>query len=355
MLTQEGEMHEGSPKLRWGILGTGWIAEQFATDFPEAHSSELVAVASRDGRRAEEFAARHGARTAFGSYDDLVASDEIDVVYLALPNHLHLPWSLRAAAAGKQVLCEKPIALNARQAEQAFDGAEEAGVRLLEAFMYRMHPQVALLQGLLMRGAIGDVRLIETSFGGSLHGGYDNIRMQNASGGGAIMDLGCYGVSLSRLIAGTVNGADGREPVALKALAHLGEKSGVDEWSVAVMQFPGDIVASVTCGNQIDVPQAARIWGSRGHIELTEPWIAGRQAHPGSILIFADDGTPPETIRVPSDQHLFALEVDTFAGILSDGQVQAPVMDRADSLGNMRALDWWRREIGLHFAGEDVR
>lgn len=355
MLTHAGEKHETPPKLRWGVLGTGWIAEQFATDFPEAHSSELVAVASRDGVRAKRFADRHGVPNWFESYEALVASDEVDVVYLALPNHLHLPWSLRAAAAGKQVLCEKPIALNARQAEQAFDGAEEAGVRLLEAFMYRMHPQVTVLQGLLTRGAIGDVRLIETSFGGSLNGGYDNIRMQNASGGGALMDLGCYGVSLSRLVAGTVNGSDGREPVALRALGHLGEKSGVDEWSVAVMQFPGGIVASVTCGNQIDVPQAARIWGGRGHIELTEPWIAGRQGHPGSILVFADDGTPPETIEVPCEQPLFAVEVDAFAGILTEGRVGAPVMDRADSLGNMRALDWWRREIGLRFAGEDIQ
>jgi len=219
-----------SGEMRWGILGPGYIAEQFAADLPSSVTGRLAAVASRDAGRAAEFGARHGAARTYGSYDELLADDDVDAVYIALPNHLHLEWVERCAEAGKHVLCEKPLALTEDQARRAVAAADKGGVVLLEAFMYRMHPQIALLVELLRDRVVGDVRLVECSFGGNMRGGHENYRMQKSAGGGALMDLGCYGVSMSRLIAGVVTGRGAAEPTSVKALGHLGGTSGVDEW-----------------------------------------------------------------------------------------------------------------------------
>ena len=336
-------------ELRWGILGTGYIAEQFAADLPFAHHGRVRAIASRDRERAAGFAARHGIPQARGCYEALLGDPRVDCVYIALPNHLHLEWTCRAAAAGKHVLCEKPLAMNSGEASQAIAAAERSQVFLLEGFMYRTHPQIAELVRLLEAGAIGEVRVLEASFGGNMHEGLGNFRMQLAAGGGAIMDLGCYGVSMARLVAGVVSGQPFAEPAAIHATARIGSRSRIDEWSAAILDFEGPTIATVVCGNQVDIGSRVRIWGSEGNIELTDPWEAGKRDRPGSLLARRPGAAAAETRVIPADRPLYALEADAFAEALWQGRVPPPVMTLDDSVGNMRALDAWRRCVGLRF------
>lgn len=350
------DSHEARPGLRWGVLGTGFIAEQFCADLPFARHGRVRAVASRDAGRAAGFAARYGIPESYGSYEALLADPHIDCLYIALPNHLHLEWTERGSDLGKHVLCEKPLAMNSREAHAAVAAAERNGVVLLEAFMYRMHPQIAELARLLAAGTIGEVRLLEASFGGNLRGGHSNYRMQREAGGGALMDLGCYGVSMARLVAGVMAGQRFADPVSVQAAGRIGPDSQVDEWSAAVLDFDGPMVATVVCGNQVDVTSTVRIWGSEGNIEVPDPWEAGKKDRDGRLLLrtgraaAARPGAPgPEERVVPADRPLYALETDAFAQVVWSGEVPAPVMAPDDSLGNMRTLDAWRDAVGLEF------
>ena len=338
-----------APELGWGILGTGYIADLFAADLPAAGQGRVRAVASRDADRAATFAAQHGIGTAYDSYEALLADPDVDCVYLALPNHLHLEWTEQAARAGKHILCEKPLAMTAREAAQAVATARRHDVVLLEGFMYRMHPQITELTRLLEAGTIGEVRLLEASFGGNLHGRYDNYRMQRAAGGGALMDVGCYGVSMARLVAGAQSGRPFAEPVSVQGTGRIGRRSQVDEWSAAVLSFDGPLVATIICGNQVDIASRVRIWGSEGSAELTNPWQPATFRGPGRLLVHADSTTDPEVRVIDTDRPLYALEADAFAQVVRTGQIPAPVMSPEDSLGNMRVLDSWRRAIGLTF------
>src|SRR5205823_12161938 len=191
-------MADGGP-VRWGILSTARINRAVIPPARESPKLELVAVASRDPARAEAYARDWGIERAYGSYDALLEDADVEAVYVSLPNSLHVPWSIRALEAGKHVLCEKPLARSAGEAEEAFDAAERAGRFLMEAFMYRHNPQTARLTQLVDEGAIGELRVIRSAFGYSL---YDetNIRLQTEVEGGALMDVGCYNVSGSRLL-----------------------------------------------------------------------------------------------------------------------------------------------------------
>jgi predicted dehydrogenase len=337
--------------LRWGVLGVGYIAPQFARDVPLSRTGALAAVASRNAGRAADLARAHAASKHFGSYQELLDDDGSDAVYIALPNHLHLEWIERSAQAGKHVLCEKPIGLNAAQAARAAATAREHGVTLMEGYMYRAHPQIAELTRLLADGAIGEVRVVEASFGGNMRGGHDNYRMQRDAGGGALMDLGCYGVSLSRLVAGIGSGNRYADPVDVTGIARIGRESGVDEWGAGVFEFESGLISTVTCGNQVDIASVARLWGTEGSIALSNPWQPGIDGRIPELLIERDGSV--ESRILPADRPLYALEVDAFAEYVRTGSTPAPVMDVEDSLGNMRALDAWRHAIGLRFPADE--
>src|SRR5579884_3712182 len=226
--------------LRWGILGTGNIARQFAGAFGTAQRSVLAAVGSRELSSAQTFARTHGIPEAFGSYDQVLASGDVDAVYVSLPNSMHHQWTIAALRAGKHVLCEKPIASNSAEAEEMFEVARRQGRVLMEAFMYRSHPQTLAVIEAVRAGAIGQVRLIRTSFCYRTMRIAGNIRFDPKLAGGALMDVGCYCTDFSRLIAGV-------EPTRVVATGQKHE-TGVDEIAGAVLEFPNQITASFTCG-----------------------------------------------------------------------------------------------------------
>jgi aryl-alcohol dehydrogenase-like predicted oxidoreductase/predicted dehydrogenase len=350
--------------LFWGILGTGRIARRFAQELPQSETGKLLAVGSRTQAAADQFAKATGIARAYGSYEALLADPAVEAIYISLPNHLHATWAIRCAEAGKHILCEKPLTTNHPEAMTVIEAARSNDVFLMEAFMYRCHPQIAKLQELIRGSAIGQVRLIQASFGYNMGGYNDDIRLQNAFAGGGIMDVGCYPVSMVRLIAGAALGqpfanpiieSDGyRNEMALRTYGHIGAESGVDEWATALLKFPGDLVAEIACGLQVRLENEVKVWGSTGHLVLRNPWLPDTDRYKGAegvgILLYQDGKAEAQEIAVLSAKPLYAIEADTVAQHLADRQ--APAMSWADSLGNMLTLDAWRRELGLVLGNE---
>ena len=251
----------GQP-VTWGIISTADINRKL---IPGAHASskvDLVAVASRDAARADVYAQKWEIERAYGSYESLLADPEIEAVYISLPNTLHCEWSIRALEAGKHVLCEKPLSRHVADVEAAFDAAERTGRLLTEAFMYRHNPQTRRLKQLVDDGAIGELRLVRSAFSYSLYDEH-NIRLQTSLEGGALMDVGCYCVSGSRLLAG--------EPESAYAQAWFGP-TGTDWVLTGNLRFPGDVLAIFDCGTALVDRDELEAIGSEGSLFVDDPW-----------------------------------------------------------------------------------
>jgi predicted dehydrogenase len=252
--------------VRWGIVSTAHINRLLIPGAQASEKADLVAVASRDLGRADEYARKWEIPVAYGSYEELLADDSIEAVYISLPNTMHCEWSIKAVEAGKHVLCEKPMSRHPDEVVAAFDAADREGRLLSEAFMYRHNPQTAQLVALIESGAIGDLRFVRSAFSYSL---YDpgNIRLRTDVEGGALMDVGCYCVSGSRLVAG--------EPEALAGLAWVGE-TGTDWVFQGMMRFSGDVLAQFYCGTALPNADELEVIGSEGSLFLDDPWHALR-------------------------------------------------------------------------------
>ncbi|AMX96732.1 oxidoreductase [Mesorhizobium sp. M7A.F.Ca.US.014.04.1.1] len=340
--------------IRWGILGPGSIAQSFAGGVAASDTGKLVAIGARNPAKpglAERFP---GARILDG-YDALLADPDIDAVYISIPHPGHAQWAIKAAEAGKHVLCEKPLALTAFEADAMMHAARKAGTFLGEAFMYRLHPQTKKLVELIRSGVIGEIRMIKSSFGFAMPGFMPQHRLYaNDLAGGGILDVGGYPVSMVRLIAGAAVGKPFSEPDKVVGTAHLGQ-SGVDEWASALLHFPGGIVAEVSCSISLNQDNVLRILGTRGRIEVPDFWFAGgnRDVGLGRIDVIASDGTR-QTISVDEKRHVYSFEVDAAGeAIRAGGQEFAwPGMAWAESLGTLRVLDKWRTAAGLEYGIE---
>ncbi|RUY98570.1 MULTISPECIES: aldo/keto reductase [unclassified Mesorhizobium] len=340
--------------IRWGILGPGSIAQSFAGGVAASDTGKLVAIGARNPAKpglAERFP---GARILDG-YDALLADPDIDAVYISIPHPDHAQWAIKAAEAGKHVLCEKPLALTAFEADAMMHAARKAGTFLGEAFMYRLHPQTKKLVELIRSGVIGEIRMIKSSFGFAMPGFMPQHRLYaNDLAGGGILDVGGYPVSMVRLIAGAAVGKPFSEPDKVVGTAHLGQ-SGVDEWASALLHFPDGIVAEVSCSISLNQDNVLRILGTRGRIEVPDFWFAGgnRDVGLGRIDVIASDGTR-QTISVDEKRHVYSFEVDAAGeAIRAGGQEFAwPGMAWAESLGTLRVLDKWRTAAGLEYGIE---
>ncbi len=337
-------------KLAWGLLAAGNIANKFANGVLGSHTGRLVAVASRSKAKADEFADKHDIPNRHGSYEELLADPEVEAVYISTPHPMHAEWAWKAAEAKKHILCEKPICLNHADAMRVIDAAARNDVFLMEAFMYRCHPQTHKVVELVRDGAIGKVFMIQAAF--SFPAGFnpDGRLFSQALGGGGILDVGCYPVSFSRLIAGIAQGVDFLDPIEVKGSAHLGE-TGVDEYAAAVLRFPGDIIAEVATGIVLRHDNQARIYGSEGSIAVLWPWTPGTSGGATTIMLNRK-GKDPEEITIQPDRPLYGIEADTVAANIDRRQAPLSAMSWADTLGNMKTLDAWRESVGLVYEGE---
>jgi predicted dehydrogenase/diketogulonate reductase-like aldo/keto reductase len=337
-------------KIQWGLLASGRIAETFAKGVLQSESGQLKAVGSRRPEQARAFAAQFGIPKAHGSYEALLEDPEVDAVYIATPHPLHAEWVIKAAEAGKHVLCEKPFTLNHAEAMAAAEAARAGDVLVMEAFMYRCHPLTAKLAGLIRNKAIGEVRLIRAAF--SFQAGYnpESRLFNNALGGGGILDVGCYATSMARLLAGAALGLPFASPEKVSGAGALLE-TGVDGWAAGTLQFAGNILAQVSAGVQLNQDNGVVVFGSEGRIRVPDCWIPGREGGDRALYI-ALNGRPETAVTVPNAKWLYALEADAFAQAWRDGLRSVPAMPIEDTLDNMLTLDRWRDAIGLIYESE---
>jgi predicted dehydrogenase len=335
-------------KLKWGIIGSGSITHALVTGLEASETGELNAVSSRTQESSDKWGEKYDLPKdkCYPSYAAMLADEEIDAVYVALMNDRHCELTVEAAEAGKHILCEKPLALNHSEVMRMLEACRANKVFLMEAFMWRCHPGTANWLKLIREGTIGDVRLIEAQFSFNMQGNPTGTRMINKLGGGGIMDVGCYTVSAARAIAGNAQGEDFVEPIEMQGYGHVGE-TGVDEWAAATMRFPGNILANVSCGLQVQQHNQIRIYGSDGHMIIPSPWIADGKA----IINLGDESR--EVIHT-SLKPLYTHEVDMLGRCVREGRLEAyaPGMTWADSLGQQETLDRWRKAVGVMFESE---
>lgn len=317
--------------LRWGIVGTGAIAERFATELAFSDSGRLVAVASRAHETARAFAARHPGTKAHGGYAELYRDPEVDAVYVSTPHPFHASETIAALRAGKHVLCEKPLAMSLREAEEVIAEAARSGCFLMEAFMYRVHPRTTRVGEMVRSGALGRVLLIEASFSFSTKFDPASRLFAPELGGGGIRDVGCYTLSVARFIAGAARGRAFENPDSICG-ATLPAPTGVDLVAAATLHFPSGVLAQVQCGFGFTRNSDLVIHGDGGSIRVPHFWNP-----PGPIEICTADETftEPETGSV----HKYAVEADVVARSLPEQECD--LMSWADSLGNAAALDQW--------------
>ena len=341
-----------SDKIQWGLLATGAIAKAFARGVKQSETGELAAVGSRTAEKAEAFGTEFGVPRRHGSYEALLADPGIQAVYISTPHPQHVEWAIKAAEAGKHVLVEKPIGINQYEAQAMMEAATANRVFLMEAYMYRCHPQTARFVELLRERVIGDVSVIQATF--SFHAGFnpDSRLWSNALAGGGILDVGGYTTSIARLIAGAVRGLPFADPVAVTGAGHLHPQTGVDVWAVGTLKFEGGILATIATGIGTSQENVVRVFGSEGSILLPNPYLTAREgAMPGEIVVLRR-GEPPRKIAVESTVTSYAHEADAVGRAIRAGQTEAAPMPWADTLGNLRTQDTWRAAIGLTYEAE---
>jgi predicted dehydrogenase len=331
--------------VRWGIVGTGKIAHLLATAIAESRDGRLVAVGSRSAERADAFAREFDVARSHPSYDGVVADEDVDLVYVATHHPAHREWAVRAAENGKHVLCEKPLAMNHADAALIVNAARRNEVFLLEAFVYRCHPQTSRLVELLRTGAVGEVRMIDAVFGYDAGPKPENYLLVRELGGGSILDVGCYTTSMVHLVAATSMDIDVAESVDVTGAASIGT-AGVDLSAAAAIAFDGGPLARVACSIEASLESSVRIYGSDGGITVPSPWLPGRKA-PEPAIILVRRGAEPEVISTAMEAGVYTVEVDAVNELVRAGERSPHVMSWDDSLANMRTLDRWRSAVGL--------
>jgi predicted dehydrogenase len=313
-------------KVRWGVISTGNIGVQKVIPaMQRGQFVDVVAMSSRDLSKAQAVARQLGIPKAHGSYEALLADPDVDAVYISTPNHLHVEWSIKALQAGKHVLCEKPIGLNAAEAETLLAEAERhPSLKIMEAFMYRHHPQWQKTVAMVRDGRIGDLRTVQSIFA---YRNMDpaNVRNRADIGGGGLMDIGCYNVSLSRLIFGA-------EPTKVFGVSEIDPNFGTDAVTSGILQFEKG-TSTFTCSTQVAGYQRVNIFGTEGRIELEIPFNAPPD---GSHRVWVHRGIDVETIEVGHhDQYTIQGDVMSRA-ILDNTPVPTPL---TDAVANMRVID----------------
>jgi predicted dehydrogenase len=316
-------------KVKWGILGAAGIALRKVIPGMQAGEwSEVVAIASRDKAKADEAACSLGIPKAYGSYEELLADAEVEAIYNPLPNHLHVPWSIRAAEAGKHVLCEKPLSVTVAQAEQLLAVRNRTGVKMGEAFMVRTHPQWLRTREIVRSGAIGELRSITCVFS-YFNRDPKNVRHRVEWGGGGLLDIGCYPITTSRWMYG-------EEPVRVAGALERDPEFGTDRLSSAILEFPSGHCI-FTCSTQTAYFQRMHFLGTNGRVEIEIPFNAPRDK---PSRIFVDDllGQRPRTEEMPiCDQ--YTIQGDVFSrAVRGEGEVPVSIEDAIQNMAVIEAV-----------------
>jgi dihydrodiol dehydrogenase / D-xylose 1-dehydrogenase (NADP) len=323
-------------KIGWGILGPGNIARKFAVSLAHVRHAEAVAVGSRDLAKAQAFAREHGIAGAHEGYDSLVADPDVDVIYVATPHAFHKDHTILALEAGKHVLCEKPFAINAAQAEEMVACAREKKLFLMEGMWARFFPLAAKLRELIAAGAIGDVRMVTADWGFRANANPDHRLFNPELGGGALLDIGIYPVSFANMIFGT--------PERTATLATMNRQTGVDEQEGILFGYKDGGMAVLHAAIRTQTDVRGVIFGTEGRIELDKPF---RPA-----MLTMTRGNETTRIEKPYPDFGFQFEAEAVCECIRAGKTESDVMPLDESLSIMRTMDALRKEWGLSYPAD---
>ena len=326
-----------SDKIRWGLIGLGFIARRFANDLIRLPDAEIYAVASRSQAKAEAFGAEFGASKSYGSYEALVNDPDVDVAYIGTPHTYHLAHTLLSLEAGKHVLCEKPFAVNAKEARIMIDRAREKKLFLMDAFWTRYFPVMGKLRELLADGVIGDVMLVQADFGGRGPVVPEKRHFNPDLAGGALLDVGSYCLQLASMIYG-------KQPIDIVSQVAIGS-TGVDELSVVVCKYSDYEMATLTSAIRLTTPHEARVMGSEGYIAIPNFW------HPSELTIVLA-GQEPETLSFPYEGEGFQFEAIEVGNRIRAGETESAIYPLDETLAIMETLDRIRADWGLRYPSE---
>ncbi|MCY4070457.1 MAG: Gfo/Idh/MocA family oxidoreductase [Chloroflexi bacterium] len=327
-----------SDKIRWGLIGLGLISRKFANGLAFAPDAEVYAVASRSQEKADAFGAEFGATKCYGSYEDLAKDPDVDVAYIGTPHNYHLAHTLLCLKAGRNVLCEKPFAVNAGEAKVMIDCAREKNLFLMDAFWTRFFPAMAKLRELLADKIIGDVMLVQADFGGRGPVLPEKRHFNPDLAGGALLDVGSYCLQFASMIYG-------KQPLDIVSQVAIGE-TGVDELSVVVCKYSDYEMATLTSAIRLGTPQEARIMGSKGYIAIPDFW------HPSEFTVVLS-GQAPETFRFDYEGEGFHFEAIEVGNCIRAGLTESAIYPLDETLAIMETLDRIRADWGLRYPFED--
>jgi len=345
-------------KIKWGIIGPGTIANNFADGLKESKSGELIAIASKTEEKLNLFGNKYNISHSlrYNNYKDIVNNKEVDAIYISTPHTFHAEWTIKAAVMGKHILCEKPGAVNLSEGKKVIEVVQKAGVFYMEGFMYRCHPQIKKLLSIIKDKRIGDITFIKSSFGFDTKRNIPESRLFNIElAGGSILDVGLYPVSFSRLIAGAALGKEYLNPYNIEGSATIGE-TGVDEIANIYMYFENGITAEGSTAIRKNMENNAVITGTKGSIILDQPWTPVKEGGPYKSSIIIESNKKKETIEVTGPEHLFSFEAEVASNAIINNKFEAPypAMTWNDTLGNLETLDKWRNIVGYNLPQDQL-
>lgn len=324
-------------KVKWGILGTGWIASQFVTDLKFAGNAECVAVGSRNLESASQFAEKYGIQRAYGSYEELAADPEVEVVYIGTPHPYHKENTLTCLKGGKAVLCEKPFTMNSAELAEMIEQAKGSKLFLMEAMWTRFLPPIQKVREWIADGRIGEVCQLKAEFGFKMEWNPEHRLLNPALGGGALLDAGIYPVAFASMILGP-------SPKQVFSTSHIG-MTGVDEHFSILLDYGGGKSALLSGGVTVNMPNEAIIYGSEGYIRIPS-FLNGKTA-----TLYAG-GEETEVFTDNRESIGYNFEAEAVGQCLLEGKLESDVISLEESLGIMRLLDQIRGQWGLKYPGE---
>lgn len=319
-------------RIKWGILGTSYISEVMANAIQESQTSQLVAIGSRSITTAKNFSNKFSIPKIYDDYQNLVNDNDIDAIYLGLPNHLHKEWIIRCAHAGKHILCEKPFVVSIEEAREVISVINQSNVFCMEALMYRCHPFIKKLQELIQSKVIGEVKLYNATYTAHI------ADIANPTAGGSIRNLGCYPISLVRLLANA-------EPIEICGTGRLSQKNNTDNQASVILKFADNSIAVISTADDIKMSWQFDVYGTKGHLKvITNPWLPSKDSN--QIIIHLDDETAPIEINVNEEKSLYTHQIDlTNMQIMKREAGNAVGITLLDSLGNTIVLETWLQQV----------
>lgn len=334
MATISGDSMLHSNSIRWGILGTSFISEVMAKALHESTTSELVAIGSRSFSKAQDFAEKYSITKYYDDYHALLNDKDIDAVYIGLPNHLHKEWMIHAAQAGKHILCEKPFVIHIHDAREVISIVEKSNIFCMEALMYRCHPLTKKLQELIQSKIIGDIKLYTATYTANI------AEIANPIAGGSIRNLGCYPMSLIRLLAHA-------EPTEICGMGRMSQKNNTDNQASVILHFPDNAMAVVSTADDLEMFWQFEVYGTEGSLKvITNPWLPTLDGN--KIRILRNHEENPIEINVTADRSLYTYQIDTMNKNITNknyGKSNQDGISLLDSLGNTIMLETWLHQV----------